>query len=124
MKFFLLILFFFSSFGWSQEVFKSPYTESWPNIFQSRIDQVNRSISIGHSEIVIITEKEQFKEVETFKVEAVEEKNFTMVFYCLTRSGKTAKVIVPKKNEIEFIDVFKPSEKTGEEQQLRFYVYF
>ena len=125
MRILFLIMFFVSSSSvWCQQVFTSPYTESWPNIFQSRIDEINRSISIGHSEIVIITKTAKAKEVETLQVEKVEEKNTTVIFYCLTRSGQPAKVIVPNKMEIELIDVFIPSEETGEQEHLRFYVYF
>ena len=124
MRILFLIMFLMSSTAWSQKVFTSPYTKSWPNIFQSRIDEINRSISIGHSEIVIITRTPKAKEVETLQVEKIEEKNTTIVFYCLTRTGQSAKVIVPNKKEIKLIDVFKPSEKTGEEEHLRFYVYF
>lgn len=124
MRILFLFLFLTSSLGWSQEVFKSPYTQSWPDIFNSRIDEVDRSISVGHSEIVIITQKDNIKEVETFVVQKIIEKNNVVVFECLTKEREPARVIIPLKKEIDIIDVFKPSEKTGEEEHLRFYVYF
>lgn len=124
MRFLFLLLFFISSVGYSQTIFLSPYTESWPDVFRSRIDEIDRSISIGHSEIVIITDTQEGKRVETLLVESMKENNLTVVFRTRTKEdGKPAMVIVPTKNKIRIIDIFKPSPKTGEEEHLRFYVY-
>ena len=119
-----LFLFFLCATVSAQTVFNSPYTQSWPNIFQSQLEEIDRSISIGHSEIVIITTTKVAKEVETFKVLEMEEKAETIVFKSLNRDGKPVTVIVPARAPVKFIDIYRPSERTGEEEHFRMFVYF
>ena len=119
-----ILLFLICSTGSAQTVYESPYTQSWPNIFQSEIEEIERSISIGHSEVVIISETSEAKEVETLRVQQMEEKAETIVFKCLSRNGKPATVIVPAATPVKFIDIYKFSEKTGEEEHFRMFVYF
>ena len=115
---------FFCIAGFAQTVYTSPYTQSWPNIFQSEIEEINRSISIGHSEVIIISETSEAKEVETLRVLQMQEKVETIVFKCLGRNGKPVTVIVPAGSPVKFIDIYKFSEKTGEEEHFRMFVYF
>lgn len=121
-KLLLLLCFFVFTSGWCQVTFTSAYTEYWPDIFGSHVTEVDRSISISEKEISIVTDTEEGKLIENLLVYTIDENKSNLVFHCLSRIGeRPVTVIVPLK-KAGIIDLFRISPKTGEEEQVRYYL--
>lgn len=117
------IFLFVSLTASGQQVFYSPFTHTYPTIFTSKIEDVNRRITLEPNTITIATETEEGKEIEILAIQATEIINGNFVFLCQNRSKQKITIAIPEGQEqIEIIDYFFRSPKTNEEIQLRFYV--
>ena len=105
-----------------QVTFTSAYTEYWPNIFGSHVTEVNRSISISEKEISIVTDTEEGKTIENLIVHTIDETDSAIVFHCLSRIGERPATVVIPLRKSGIIDLFRISAKTGEEEQVRYYL--
>ena len=106
-----------------QQVYFSPYTQSFPTGLASEIEDINRRITFEPNTITIATETEQGKEIEVLSIEATDYVNENIVFLCQDRSKRKITIAVPEQQEkVEIIDYYYRSPKTNEEVQLRFHV--
>ena len=126
MKFtvFLLVFFCTLTFCRGQQVnFSSSYTQTWPTLFTTEVEDVDRSIWIDAYEIIIITEVQDGKDIEKLQIEQYEEGETTNTFYCTAgNSGESVTVVIPAEGQIRTIDLYRISPKTREEIQIRLHV--
>lgn len=71
-----------------------------------------------------MTETPAAKEIETLEVLKMDEKAETIVFICQNRQGRPVTFIIPLHSPVEFIDMYRHSKKSGEEEHFRMFVYF
>ena len=123
-KIFLIILLFFSSLSAAtgQISFTSPVTQYWPGLFTTDFKEINRSIWITDEEVSIISETLQGKKVEVYKIRSLEDEEQKIIFHCTSRSGRPVTFVVPYRNSFSTNDLYRISEKTGEEIQIRFHL--
>lgn len=122
LKLFLLLLFATAS-GFAQSLFHSPYTQHWPTIFTTEYQEIDRSISIGNEEIIIVSESATGKEIQTYLIENIEINTNNIAYLCKSRDGNSvARLVLPLKKEITRIDLYQYSPQLGEEIQTRFLI--
>ncbi|NJY62523.1 hypothetical protein HC174_07090 [Salinimicrobium sp. CDJ15-81-2] len=112
-------LFFISAF--SQSTYTSSYTQTWPTIFNTHVEEVKRSISFEENAIILATETKSGKEMETFLIRNIEQNDEITEYSCLTRDNYRITILKPLRN-LMFIDIYRPSAKSGEEIQLRLHL--
>lgn len=115
----------FSHTGFSQ-TFTSPYTQHFPS---GMIEDINRTINFQESEVQIITETSEGKDVYVLKIQQVTSERLKgsagedTIFYSVTRDGKFPTTIrIPCQDKIEIIDVIEPSPDGEGERYYRFLV--
>ena len=118
---FILSLFLLSLNGHSQ-IYTSSYTQTWPDIFKTDIENINRSISFEENTITMATENTKGKEIEVFYIQKIEESSKATEYFCLTSKDEQIIIIKPVRKELHIIDIFRPSVKTGEQIQLRLHL--
>lgn len=122
LKFFLLLLLITAS-GYGQSLFHSPYTQHWPSIFTTEYEEIDRSISIGNEEIIIISESATGKEIKTYLIEDIEVNSDNITYQIKSRDGNfPARLVIPLQKEIRRMDLYQHSRKLGEEVQTRFLI--
>lgn len=121
MKTLFLILFFtpFSLLG--QEVFNSFLTETYPDIFYSDFEWIDRRIVFEPEEVTIVTETEQGQEIETLTIQEIHTKEENLLLLCQNRSKKKITISIPKQKELLFIDYYYQDSK-GIDIQMRLHV--
>ena len=123
MKFPLLILCCFLSFyGHCQSIYTSSFTQTWPTIFNSRVEEVNKTISFEDNTITLATETPLGKEFELFYIQRISENNGATQYFCLNSKEQPITVILPSPENLRFIDIYRPSLKTREEVQYRLHL--
>lgn len=105
-----------------QIVYTSPFTHTYPNIFTSSIEDVNRNITFEPNTITIATETAQGKEIEILTVREVLHYEGKVSMFCTTRNNRHVTIALPEQERVEIIDYFSQDPKTKEDYQLRFYV--
>ena len=118
---FCLISCFLAFSAFSQSIYRSSFTQTWPTIFNSRVEEVKRSISFEENAIILATETKSGKEIETFLIRKIEQNDEVTEYSCLTRENYGITIIKPLRN-LMFIDIYRPLAKTGEEVQLRLHL--
>ena len=83
MIFLLLIAPLISS---GQIVYTSPFTESYPTIFTSKVEEINRRITFEPSTVSIATEKERGKEIGVLTVQEVVHNEGPVSIFCTSLS--------------------------------------
>lgn len=122
LKIFFLLL-FISGTGFGQSLFHSPYTQHWPTLFTTEYEEIDRSISIGNEEIVIVSEIPTGKEIETYLIEDIEVNSDNITYQCKSREGNyPARLVIPLQKEIRRLDLYQFSRELGEEVQTRFLI--
>ena len=121
-KLILLLVLLFPLLASGQIVFHSPYTQTWPTIFTSEIEEVNRRISFEPNTITIATETENGKDIEVLTVQNVVQYEGKVSIFCTTRNNQNVTIALPEQERVEIIDYYSQDPKTKEEYQLRFYV--
>ena len=117
----ILFFSFLPTISFGQSVFTSSYTQTWPTIFNSKVEKINHSISFEENSISLATEKRSGKEIETFYIREIQQKNGATEYFCLTRDNRKLTVIKPLR-KLKYIDIYRPSARTGEEVQLRLHL--
>lgn len=122
LKIFILLL-FISATGFGQSLFHSPYTQHWPTIFTTEYEEIDRSISIGNEEIIIVSETATGKEIQTYLIEDIKVNSDHITYQCSSRDGNyPARLVIPLQKEIRRIDLYQYSRKLREEIQTRFLI--
>ena len=116
----IFISFHFAAAG--QIVYSSPFTHTYPTIFSSKIEKVNRRISFEPNTVTITTDTEQGKEIEILTVQEVVHYEGKVSIFCTTRNNQHVTISLPVQERVEIIDYYSEDPKTKEEYQLRFYV--
>ncbi len=109
--------------AWTQKVYNSPVTQTWPSIFKSNYQEINRTIAFEENAIILGTENFKGKEFETLYIRKIERTDEEIIYTCRTSGNKSATVIIPAVETVNRIDLFKASSKTGEEIQYRFHIF-
>jgi hypothetical protein len=105
-----------------QAVYTSYFTESFPTIFRSHIEEVNRQITFDPNSVTIATEMNQGKEIEVLTVQKVSYTDGLLQILCTTRNNRQVTIVLPEQEKVEIIDYYARDPKTKEEYQLRFHV--
>ena len=91
------------------QTYTSPYTQHFPS---GIIEDINRTIIFQESEVQIITETPEGKDIYVLKIQQVssellkESAGEDTIFHCVTRNGKfPATIRIPYQKKIEIIDV-------------------
>ena len=122
MKKILTLIFFITPiFCWSQQTFTSSYTQHWPTIFTSEIEQINRSIAFEENAISLVSENKSGKEIETFYIRKINERENAIFYTCLNSLNQQVTIVKPN-TALRFIDIYRLSSKSGEEEQIRLHL--
>ncbi|MCC8361005.1 hypothetical protein [Salinimicrobium sediminilitoris] len=123
MRFLLkMLLLFWMGPLYSQAVYSSYYTESFPTIFRSQINKVNRQITFDPNAVTIATEVKGGKEIQVLTVQEVNYNEGVVQIFCTNRNDQKVTIVLPEQEKVEIIDYYALHPKTGEEYQLRFHV--
>lgn len=107
----------------AQEVYKSSITQTWPSIFKSDYQEINRTISFEENAIIIGTEVSRGKEFEILYIREVVVDDGNLVYKCMTANNNSVTIAIPAKGMVHKIDLYRKSPKSGEEIQMRFHVF-
>lgn len=120
----ILAIIFTLSFGniFSQVSYVSYFTESYPTIFRSHIEEVNRTISLDTVNVIISTATTDGKEIEVLKVQKVIYYEGKVSIFCTTRDNRKVTIVIPEQETVEIIDYYSHYPGSLEEYQLRFHV--
>lgn len=123
MKYLAIILFLLSSStSWTQVAqFTSLVTQTWPTLFTTDFEEVDRSIFFNIEEVTITTTTATGKDFEVFQILSVESIKGDLKFNCTNRNN-TQKITIILPEEQNFIDIYELSLTTGEEIQTRIHV--
>lgn len=117
----MLVIPFSATFG--QVKLHSSYTQSWPTLFTTDFDEIDREIWIENDKITIIAQFSEAKEIEILTVETFENKENRMIFTCTRSDGaRIVTVVIPNPTKATVLDLYRISSKTGEEEQIRFHL--
>ncbi|MDT0647771.1 hypothetical protein RM545_13810 [Zunongwangia sp. F260] len=117
-----ILLFLFAENLFSQTVFNSYFTESYPSIFTSQTDNINRRITFGSNLITIATKIEGGKEIEVLTVQEVRSREGTLTFICTSSNGRKVTIDLPEQEQVNKINYYTREPGMKEEYQLTFYV--
>lgn len=121
----ILVLLIPLSATFGQVKLHSSYTQSWPSLFTTDFDEIDREIWIENDKITIITQFAKAKEIEILTVESFENKENRMIFNCTSRNGANKlTLIIPNPTQATALDIYQVSPKTGEEEQIRFHLEY
>ena len=120
MKTFCLIFIPFYLFG--QEVYYSPFTETYPNIYRSEFEKINRRIVFEPNDVTIVTETQRGKDIEVLNIQEIKFVDNRLLLQCQNRSKRKVRIILPEEQEqLFYIDYYYRSPTTNEEIQIRFH---
>lgn len=122
MRFLILWFLFTTGSLYSQDVYTSYFTETYPSIFKSRIEKTFRTITFEPGTVTITTNVNGGKQIEVLAVQKLDFSANSLKIYCTTRGGLEVVLVLPQKKIIEFIDYYSRHPTTGEEFQVRFFV--
>lgn len=123
MEIFCLILIFTPFFIFGQEVYYSPFTETFPNIYRSEFEKINRRIVFESNDITIVTETQYGKDIEILNIQETRYIDDRLILLCQNRSKRKITIALPEENEeLLYIDYYYRSSATDEKIQIRFHV--
>ncbi|TDN85240.1 hypothetical protein DET49_11737 [Salegentibacter sp. 24] len=123
MKTLYLIFIFIPFYIFGQEVYFSPFTETYPNIYRSEFEKINRRIIFEPNEVTIVTETQRGKDIEVLNIKEIRFVDNRLILQCQNRSKSKVTIILPKKQEqLFYIDYYYRSPTTNEEIQLRLFL--
>ncbi|MDT0685930.1 hypothetical protein [Autumnicola psychrophila] len=117
-----ILLFLFVENLFCQAIFNSYFTESYPSIFTSQTDNINRQITFGSNRITIATKIEGGKEIQVLTVQEVHSREGTLTFVCTSSNGRKVTIDLPEQEQVNKINYYTREPGTREEYQLTFYV--
>ncbi len=122
MKWYFYIISCFYIFPvFSQSIYTSSYTQTWPTIFNSKVEKIDHRISFEENAISLAKETGSGKEIETFFIQEIQQNEISVKYICLTRGNEKVMVVKPLR-KLTYIDIYRPSAKTGEEVQFRLHL--
>ena len=117
----LLILTPFFLFG--QEIYYSPLTETYPNIYRSEFKWVDRRIVFEPNDVTIVTETNQGKDIEFLNIQETQVVGDRLTLICENRSKRKITIVFPKEHEdFLYLDYYYRSPTTNEKIQIRLHV--
>ena len=123
MKTLYLIFIFTPFFLLGQEVYYSPFTETYPNIFRSEFEKINRRIVFEPNDVTIVTETQIGKDIEVLNIQEIRYVDDKLILLCQNRSKRKVSIAIPEEQEqIFYIDYYYRSLKTNEEIQIRLHL--
>ncbi|WP_037314155.1 hypothetical protein [Salegentibacter sp. Hel_I_6] len=123
MKTLCLIILLIPSFFIGQEVYYSPFTETYPNIYRSEFEQINRRIVFEPNAVTIVTETPKGKDIEILNIQETQVLDDRLTLICENRSKRKITIVFPKEREdFLYIDYYYRSPTTNEEIQIRLHV--
>lgn len=123
MKKVIFLLFLFTLPAGAQElIFHSPLTQTSPEQYPSKIEEIDRTIYFNSSSIIIATVTTEGKDFETYDIQEISSLEQGLVFYCLSVKKEKITILLPHQEKIEIIDLYRRSQETKEEVHVRFHV--
>ncbi|MBZ9731423.1 hypothetical protein LB467_17180 [Salegentibacter sp. JZCK2] len=123
MKTLCLIFIITPLFLLGQEVYYSPFTETYPTIFTSKFENIERRIVFEPDEVTIVTETQRGKDIEVLNIQEIKFVDNRLILQCQNRSKRKVTIILPEEQEqLFYIDYYYRSPKTNEEIQIRLHV--
>tara|TARA_Y100000588_G_C13817142_1_gene737753 strand:- start:143 stop:562 length:420 start_codon:yes stop_codon:yes gene_type:complete len=123
MKTFCLIFIFIPFYLFGQEVYYSPFTETYPNIYRSEFEKINRRIVFEPNDVTIVTETQRGKDIEVLNIQETRYIDDRLILLCQNRSNRKITIALPEENEeLLYIDYYYRSPTTNEKIQIRFHV--
>lgn len=119
-KHIFLLFLFISCLCRGQTTYVSPLTQHWPSIFTTEYREIDRSITVEANSIIIATKTSEGKDIQTLLIREIGSVDGNTVFTCTSARNEEITLIIPPRERIEFMDIYKRSPRTGEEIQLRF----
>lgn len=119
---FFLVIILSAGPAHSQVTYTSYYTESYPSIFTSKVELINRSITMGPNTVIIATEVSTGKEIELLTVQEILNMNGKLILSCTTKNRAQVTISLVDQEPVKVIDYYGVNSKTGEEYQLRFHI--
>ncbi|SKB53992.1 hypothetical protein SAMN05660903_01266 [Salegentibacter salinarum] len=123
MKTLCLVFIFIPCFLIGQEVYNSTFTETYPNIFRSQFEKINRRIVFEPNDVTIVTETKEGKDIEVLNIQETRYIDDRLILLCQNRSKRKITIALPAEHEeLLYIDYYYRSLTTNEEVQIRFHV--
>ncbi|MBZ9629808.1 hypothetical protein LB465_03370 [Salegentibacter sp. LM13S] len=123
MRILCLILIFTPFLLRGQEVYYSPFTETYPNIYRSEFEKINRRIVFEPNEVTIVTETQRGKDIEVLNIKEIQFVDNRLILQCQNRSKRKVTIILPEEQEqLFYIDYYYRSSTTNEEIQIRLHL--
>ncbi len=123
MKMLCLILLLIPSYFIGQEIYYSPFTETYPNIYRSEFEKINRRIVFEPNDVTIVTETPQGKDIEVLKIQETRIVDNRLILICTNRRKSKVTLVLPEEQEeLLYIDYYYRPPSTNEEIQIRFHV--
>ncbi len=123
MKTLCLIFIFIPFYLFGQDVYYSPFTETFPNIFRSEFEKINRRIVFEPNEVTIVTETKKGKDIEVLNIQEIRNVDDKLILLCQNRSKRKVTISLPEEQEqLFYIDYYYRSPTTNEEIQIRLHL--
>lgn len=123
MKTLCLIFIFTPFFLLGQEVYYSPFTETYPNIYRSEFEKINRRIVFEPNDVTIVTETQHGKDIEILNIRETRYMDDRLIILCQNRSKRKITIALPEEHEeLLYIDYYYRSPTTNKKIQLRFHI--
>lgn len=106
-----------------QDVYYSPFTETFPNIYRSEFEKINRRIFFEPYDITIVTETQYGKDIEILNIQETRYIDDRFILLCKNKSKRKITIALPEEYEqLLYIDYYYRSPTTNEKIQVRFHV--
>ncbi len=123
MKTLCLIFIFIPFFVLGQEVYYSPLTETYPNIYRSEFKWIERKIVFEPNDVTIVTETQQGKDIEILNIQETQILDNRLRLICTNGSKRKVTIVLPEEQEkLLYIDYYYRSPTTNEEIQIRLHL--
>jgi hypothetical protein len=89
------------------EVYYSPLTETYPNIYRSKFENIERRIVLEPNEVTIVTETQRGKDIEILNIQEIKFVDNRLILQCQNRSKRKVTIILPEEQEqLFYIDYY------------------
>lgn len=106
-----------------EEVYYSPLTETYPNIYRSEFENIERRIVLEPNDVTIVTETQRGKDIEVLNIQEIKFVDNRLLLQCQNRSKRKVTIILPEEQEqLFYIDYYYRSPTTNEEIQIRLHL--
>lgn len=124
MKTLCLIFLFIPSYLLGQEeVYYSPLTETYPNIYRLKFENIERRIVLEPNDVTIVTETQRGKDIEILNIQETRIVDKRLRLLCTNRSKRKITIVFPKEQEeFLYLDYYYRSTTTNEMVQIRLHL--